>query len=369
VVPLELKCGLVEGATPGLGYSVTLGYAQGELRSYVEQAKASYRDVPSRSTLERMAKAIGTEAKTEAPRIEPVLRRAERLPEEARGVSLGLDRTSVPMEEDRPKDSPPKTRRKERTKAYVRKKPEPVDVNYRMAYVGTISLVDKAGEELVTRRYVARPDAEPDEVVDKLMADLRNDLRQDSSLEVGVVQDGAPELWGAVGRGLEKTVEKKWSGVIDRYHLDERLAAALQLVEPRGDERKKQLAAWNEDLDTSDRAIERIQEWLGDRIPKAEMKGDDEAGKYLAHLVYLENNHARMRYATHKRKGLPVGSGATEGSCKSVIGRRACGCGQRWRPEGVDAALTLRAIHHSDRLPAYWNQLRKCYTAEIKAAA
>ena len=48
VVPLELACTLVERATPALGYSVILGYAQGELRSYAEAQEAAYRSVPSR---------------------------------------------------------------------------------------------------------------------------------------------------------------------------------------------------------------------------------------------------------------------------------------------------------------------------------
>jgi hypothetical protein len=40
VVPLDLAAGLVEGATPALEYSVTLGYSQGELRGYVESMEA-----------------------------------------------------------------------------------------------------------------------------------------------------------------------------------------------------------------------------------------------------------------------------------------------------------------------------------------
>jgi hypothetical protein len=370
LVPLELECGLVERATPALGYSVALGYAQGELRSYSESMEAAHRCLPSRSALERTAKAIGTAARSEATRIEAVLRRKERLPKGAHGLSTGLDRVAVPMEEDREPGVPPKTRRRERVKPYLRSKPLPVDVNYRMAYVGTVSVVDSTGEELVTRRYTALPDAEPDEVVNKLMADVRNALSQDDTLPVGILQDGAPELWNAMERGLEKAEVKQSVKTIDRYHLNERLAAALHLVEPSDRTRKVTLSAWNDDLDKSDQAIERIQDWLGERIEAVESNGDDAStDKYLEHLAYLDRNQDRMKYASLKAIGLPVGSGLTEGACKSVVGQRACGSGQRWRPEGIGAALTLRAIHRSERLPPFWQELSKIYSAEIRAAA
>ena len=367
VIPLELTCSLVERATPALSYSVTLGYAQGELRGYAEGLDAAHRALPSRSTLERMGKALGTEAKEQAPKIEAVLRQTEQLPEGTHAISMGLDRVAVPMEEDREEDAPGNTRRKKRTEPYERTPPTPVDVNYRMAYVGTVSMVNDEGEALITRRYTALPDAEPDEVVKGVMEDVLNGLRQNGELNVGVVQDGAPEMWNAMGRGLRAAGVEQWTEGIDRYHLDERLAAALQLIEPNASVRKGLLTFWNADLDSSDEAIDRIQAWLGEKVDK--VKGHESEGKYLGHLVYLENNQARMRYLTIKQKGLPIGSGVTEGACKSVVGQRARGSGQRWRTVGLSAALTLRAIHRSDRLPGFWAELAKGYSAEIRNVA
>ena len=77
VVPLELATGLIEGATPALAYRVALGYAQGPGRHAEEQMHADHRQPPSRSTLERLGKAIGTQVTAAAPRIEPVVRQAE----------------------------------------------------------------------------------------------------------------------------------------------------------------------------------------------------------------------------------------------------------------------------------------------------
>ncbi len=135
VVPLELEAGLIERATPALGYSIALDYANRTSREYVESMGAAHRHVPSRSTVERIGKAIGQAAKVAAPRIESSLRRGEKVPEEAVAVSIGLDRTSVPYEEAREEGARPKTKRKKRTKPYQRSAPPPVDVNYRMDYV------------------------------------------------------------------------------------------------------------------------------------------------------------------------------------------------------------------------------------------
>jgi hypothetical protein len=110
IVPLELEAGLVEHGTPALGFRIALGYAKDHMRSCEEDMKADHRSPPSRSTLERMAKSIGTEARRVAPRIEPRLRRAEVVPEGAVAISMGLDRTSVPMEESLPAGEAPATR-------------------------------------------------------------------------------------------------------------------------------------------------------------------------------------------------------------------------------------------------------------------
>ena len=234
LVPLDLDAGLVERTTPALGFRIALGYAKDHMRSCAEDMTADHRCPPSRSTLERVAKTIGTAATRVAPRIEPRLRRAERVPDGAVAISLGLDRTSVPMEEDVPAGETPATRRKTRQTPYTRTKPAPVNVNDRMAYVGTISFHDADGTALATRRYTAAAHESPtDRLVRPMMADLRHALRQVPALAVGVIQDGAPELWNLLRPALlaEPLVTACYEAT-DRYHLTERLADVLRYGEP-----------------------------------------------------------------------------------------------------------------------------------------
>lgn len=48
---------------------------------------------------------------------------------------------------------------------------------------------------------------------------------------------------------------------------------------------------------------------------------------------------------------------------------RAKGCGQRWHEDGVTAALTLRALYLSERLPTLWPHFSADYSADVQAAA
>jgi hypothetical protein len=142
IVVLDLAAGLVEGATPALAYNVAHGYAQHDMRLHGEMLVAAHREPPPRATLERLAKSVAAAAHHAVARVEPRVRRGEALPEGAHAVVVGLDRTSVPMAEERPADAPPKPaprRRRPRT----RQPPKPIDVVFRMAYVGTVSIVDK----------------------------------------------------------------------------------------------------------------------------------------------------------------------------------------------------------------------------------
>ena len=61
------------------------------------------------------------------------------------------------------------------------------------------------------------------------VADLRHALRQVPALAVGVIQDGAPELWNLLRPALlaEPLVTACYEA-IDRYHLTERLADVLR---------------------------------------------------------------------------------------------------------------------------------------------
>jgi hypothetical protein len=368
-IPLELAAGLVEGATPAMAYNVTHGYAQHDMRIHGETLESAHRLPPSRTTLERIAKRIAEAAVEQSPRIEPIVRRAERVPEEAVAVSMGLDRTSAPMIEDRPEDAPPKPE-PERRRPRVRNPPAPYDINWRMAYVGTVCFVDAYGNAVHTIRYAAAACDDPRELVGKMTADLRTALKKRPDLAAGIVQDGAPEMWNRTREGMQHLrddgVLQSWHEGIDRYHLMERLGEALKIVSPNDstEQREAMLAHWNQSLDTDHDAIDCIEQFL-------QLAGRSVGGAHQEtlreHLVYVENNKDRMRYVALREAGLPIGSGVTESTAKTVINQRAKGAGQRWREGGLRGVITLRALHQSDRLPRFWSHLARTYAANVQA--
>ena len=370
IVPTELVAGIAERATPALAFNILHGYAQHDSRLHCEMMQAAERIPPSRATLERMAQQIGGKAVEQAPVIERVLRRHEKPPEDACGIVVGLDRTSVPMMEEADPQAPQR-KPKERRKPRIRRAPKPFEIKWRMAYVATVSFVNEYGESLKTYRYAAPACDDPRPLVDKMMADVAIAVRQNPVLAVGIVQDGAPEMWSRVREGMQSLKQRgsldRWHEAIDRFHLLEHLGAALEAAEKDSDARRSLLKEWNSQLDKRSGAIDDIEAFLQERL--AVMR-DTPAGNQLSeHLGYVTNNKDRMRYVKLRNAGLPVGSGVTESAAKTVIGQRAKGSGQRWRERGLRNALTLRALHQSGRLPRFWTQLSRCYVANVREAA
>ena len=367
IVPLELAAGLLEGATPATASAFMTGGADTHSRELREHLLSSLRVPPSRTTIERVVHRAATKLREHLPVIEPVLRIAEHVPEGTVAMSTGLDRTSVPMEEKLAPEEVPERRRKKRRKPYERKAPDPIEVNYRMAYVGTVSFLDVDGRSLRTLRYFASAGTGPKMLVESMMRDIRHARRESPELPLCVVQDAAPEMWNLVRAGLKKHKLVADAELVDRYHLDEHLATALRAggYTPAWCEQK--LHQWNRRLNEDDGAIDEIEAWVRDHRWKM---GGKSCEALIDELTYLKNNKDRMRYASARDAGLPCGSGATEGACKSAVKVRACRSGQRWHTEGLDNILTLRALSQSDRLPGAIEILRRDrYTADVRRAA
>ena len=152
-------------------------------------------------------------------------------------------------------------------------------------------------------------------------------------------------------------------GGIDRYHLFERLGDVMKVLEKDEEKRTLLLREWDKALDQDDATIERIEQTINDGVWRYCGTARE---TLLDTLTYIENNKDRMRYVTLREAGLPVGSGITEGACKSLVGVRAKRSGQRWHNEGLSSVMELRSIHQSERLPRFWRHLHRRYTARVE---
>src|SRR6185503_15872625 len=98
------------------------------------------------------------------------------------------------------------------------------------------------------------------------VADLRHALGAAPRLNVGIVQDGAPELWFLIWETLQNVRElkkKRWRETVDRFHLMQRLAQVLEVLIPDDEaQRRARYEMWNDALNRSDGAIKEIERWL-----------------------------------------------------------------------------------------------------------
>jgi hypothetical protein len=59
---------------------------------------------------------------------------------------------------------------------------------------------------------------------------------------------------------------------------------------------------------------------------------------------YVEVNDEQMRYDVFRAKEYDIGSGAVEGACKHVVGKRLKQSGMIWTRAGSSATLALRIV-------------------------
>ena len=363
--PVALSAGIMEGATPALARSLAQGYADHDMRQHRETMLKDLRLPPSRATMERVAKQLASKMHTELPKFEQDVRGRETPPADTCGVVVGLDRTAVPMEELCP-GKPPVARKK----PYQRRRPPPIEVNYRMAYVGTVTCVDEDGKALQTLRYSIPAADDPATIAARMRLDVEAILASKPTAAVGLVQDGAPEMWNVMRRALQPLVNKQlikgWEEGIDRYHLLERLSAATAIVLPDECERAAAFDPLIKSLDHDDTAIDKIYRRLLKHAN--DLKPNDEK-VLVEHLTYIENNKDRMRYVGLRLAGLSVGSGVTESAAKVVIKHRTNRSGQRWSEQGLRGLLNLRALRLGDRFDTAWQRFARCYATRIGPVA
>jgi hypothetical protein len=339
VDPVSLRTGAIDGGwLPETAAAMAYLLQHGPSRDAEQTAHRVGRLPYSRCSFERVGHAVGTLYGRSKTAIDDGLIVALEIPVRARAVSVGLDRVSLPMEEPRPR--PVGRPRKDAPK-------RPVQRVYRMAYCATLTFHDATGAALQTIRQGAVPTVEPVELCDRLLGDALAILQQRPDLHVVLLSDGAPELRTLLRSALnETTLGGRVHELLDFWHLLEKLAPAAQVV--YGDlEGSAMLACWRVDLLHRNAAPDDIRAAL------------DESGRRHVHvdehrpvhevITYLDNHRELFGYPGARRRGLPIGSGATEATCKSLFTVRMKRGGARWKERTARDVIHLRALALSDR--------------------
>lgn len=324
---VALRGGLLGDWTPRASKSMAYLLQQGTGREAESTAREMGRLPYSRSSFERVGHEVGRLYIERRAEIDGELTEAMDMPEGTTSVSVALDRAAVPMEEIEIDGAGPGKDRPTRV--------------WHMAHAGTLTLHDSEGHALSTIRYACMPGGSLDELDGALQADLVHVLTRCPRLTVVTLGDGAGEIRGRLDAIVEGVADRAWD-LLDYWHVVEKLAAAARLY-TKGRALDDLLHRWKGWLLETKDAPQRIHDEL---TPHAGRRAVDEA------LTYLENHGHQMDYAAARRRGLPIGSGNVEASCKSVIRMRMVRGGARWSHEAGENVLHLRALAQSDRWDA-----------------
>ena len=409
--PVSLRVGAVNRSwLPQTARVMAFLVAQGTSREAARVGEEMGRARYSRSSFERVGHAVGREYAQRRQVLEAALIEAFEVPRDARSVSISVDRVSIAMEEPvqrrpegqlseqdaqwltaRMRDYVPKTREERRSRAQLRElklygethAPAKIARNYRQAYCATVTLHDEDGEALHTIRYGRMPAAQGSverylrrnahEVMQRLQQDVLALRAVRPDLEVVLLADGAPELWNL----LQQYFDERMSGItptelVDAWHVLEYVAAAARLVEARGKGWPGLYRRWKTKLLRYEGGAQTILRAL--KATKLERATDADGKQPVGDAIrYIEARLVRLNYAAARARGLPIGSGAVEATCKSLVALRMKRAGARWKPKTGNEVLCLRALELSDRwddaLPRMLKPLRKSVQVVDRAMA
>jgi len=333
---IGMRAGVVaDGWLPQTARAMAHHVQGGTARDAEANASESGRLVYSRCSFDRVTHAVGELYGDHNVDIDDALITAYEPPAEARSISVGLDRVSLPTIEPRPR--PAGRPKKDAPK-------RPITVAWRMMWVATVTLHDRNGDALHTIRYGAMPDDGCASLLHGAAGDVNELLRKRPRLKVSLLSDGAHDLVDALTTDVGGRVDREVFQAVDFWHLIEKLGTAARLLDGDHD---KRLARWRLHLLNVEGAALSILGELRDSGRERVKLGETEPVHDA--ITYIDNHHDKMNYAALRAAGLPIGSGNTEATCKTLVDVRMKRAGSRWNIETARHIVQLRALATSDR--------------------
>ena len=163
-----------------------------------------------------------------------------------------------------------------------------------------------------------------------------------------LLADGAHEMWNLLEPGFPVAVFGRRHLLVDFWHVVEKLCPAATAIFGASEARDA-MARWRRLLKRrKDAAVQILAELEASGCEELDVDPDTERPVHDA-ITYLTNHAGRMNYAGARAKGLPIGSGSVEASCKTLVGIRMKRAGSRWKEETGEHVIKLRALALSDQ--------------------
>ncbi|MEM1122056.1 MAG: hypothetical protein AAGJ18_16520 [Bacteroidota bacterium] len=162
--------------------------------------------------------------------------------------------------------------------------------------------------------------------------------------------DGAKDNWTF----LESYTEVS---ILDFWHASEYLTLASKAASRSAYEHNQWLEnarhTLRHELQGATKLLEQMKRFR--RKPKLSKVAKESLEKAI---TYFTNHKHQMDYARLSQANYPIGSGVTEAACKVIVKERLCQLGMKWKLDGAQSTLTIRALYHSDgRWNQFWNNV------------
>lgn len=165
---------------------------------------------------------------------------------------------------------------------------------------------------------------------------------------VSVLCDGAKWIWAQVEAVLPHAEQ-----VLDVFHVSEHVHACAGVLHG---EHTTQAATWagQKMMDIVRHGSIPMLHHLEGSLASWDHQRPASQQALTGLLGYVRDNRTRMNYADRLRRGLPIGNGQVEGTCKTVVGRRLKLNSARWLNEGAQHVGALSCLDYCDLWEGFW---------------
>ena len=218
---------------------------------------------------------------------------------------------------------------------------------YREVMNGSISFYNEFGDRVHSIYLAQAPEYGKATFNERFLREIeRVKASTKASTYIGLA-DGAVDNWTF----LEPITQ---ISILDFWHASEYLTLASKAASKSAYERKQ----WREQARhilryEYDGAVQLLEQMKGFRRKRKLSKVATESLEKA--ITYFENHYHQMDYARHAEQNIPIGSGVTEAACKVIVKERLGQSGMKWKIDGAQNTLTIRALYHSgNRWQQFW---------------
>jgi hypothetical protein len=311
---------------------------------------------PHATAIKHVVEKTGNLVEVHRDELDEAVRSKEETPENTQALVVSMDGVNVLLSEQGLRFGRPA----ERPRGH---EPKQTSTAYRIAMVGSVThygAPEEPGQPppRLQSRYVAHM-PEPSCPTFKARLEAELDTAQAQAPPDAarlVLLDGSRQLWNYVDKNPRFDNHHK---CIDFWHAVEHLSVAAEtLFTKDGDDAKNWYEKYRRMLKESDDGAARICRSI-DYYAKRLNLNKTRRAQLREQRTYFKRNGRRMRYATFRKNGWPIGSGPIEAACKTLVKTRLCRSGMRWSRPGGQRILALRTYVKSNRWDSAWQHIKE----------